>query len=211
MAKRDPRVDAYIAKAAPFARPVLRHVRSVVHAACPDVEETLKWGMPSFTHHGILCGMAAFKAYCTFGFWKGELVVDAKYRGAGGPMGQFGRITKVSELPSQAVLAKYVRKAMKLNEDGVKAPWLVRRAERGPRKAPRTPVDLAAALRKNAKAAATYRAFSPSHRREYVEWIMGAKTAETRARRLATAIEWMAAGKPQNWKYAKTGAKANAR
>src|SRR5882672_7010889 len=113
MATKDPRVDTYIAKAAPFAKPVLERLRSTVHAACPDVEETIKWGMPSFTYHGILCGMAAFKAYCTFGFWKGELIVDAKDRGKQAAMGQFGRITKVAELPSARVMKDYVHQAMK--------------------------------------------------------------------------------------------------
>jgi uncharacterized protein YdeI (YjbR/CyaY-like superfamily) len=210
MGTKDPRVDAYIAKAAPFAQPVLKHLRATVHGACPDVEETIKWGMPSFTYHGILCGMASFKAYCTFGFWKGELIVDAQHRGTERAMGDLGRITKMSDLPSKRVLANYVRQAMKLNEDGVKAPWLVKRAQRAPKPPPRTPADLAAALKQNRQALATFEGFSPSHRREYIEWIVGAKTDETRTRRLATAIAWMAEGKPQNWKYARAKAKATA-
>ena len=205
MPKSDPRVDAYIAKAAPFARPVLEHLRAVVHDACPDVEETIKWGMPSFTYHGILCGLSAFKEYCAFTLWKGELIVEGAAKPSG--MGQFGRITSVADLPPKAVLAKYVKKAMKLNEDGVQPPWLVKRQQRGPRPAPRTPAVLAAALKKNAKARATYAGLSPSHKREYVEWITEAKTDATRDRRIATTLEWLAAGKSRNWKYERKNSK----
>ena len=195
MSSRDPRVDAYIANAAAFARPVLEHLRGIVHRACPDVEETLKWRMPTFMHHGMLCGMAAFKQHCTFGFWKHKLVVgDARDESA---MGQFGCITSVKDLPAPKVLAGYIRKAMLLNEAGVKAP----RKRAAPRPAPRAPTDFAAALKKNGKAAAVYAAFSPSAKREYVEWISEAKRADTRAKRLATAIEWIAQGKQRNWKY----------
>ena len=119
MGTRDPRIDAYIEKAAPFARPVLTHLRAVVNAACPDVVETMKWGHPSFEYEGILCGMASFKAHCAFGFWKHDLVVDGDTK-AKEAMGSFGRLTSVDDLPSKAVLARYVKKAMKLNEDGVK-------------------------------------------------------------------------------------------
>jgi len=195
MPGRDPRVDAYIAKSADFARPILTHLREVVHAACPQCEETLKWGMPTFMHHGILCGIAAFKQHCTFGFWKHKLVVGAgRYDEA---MGQFGCITKVADLPSKKILSGYIKKAMQLNEEGVSVP----RAIGGRRPPPRTPGDLAAALKKNAKAAATYKTFSPSAKREYVDWITEAKTDATRLKRLTTAVEWMAEGKQRNWKY----------
>jgi uncharacterized protein YdeI (YjbR/CyaY-like superfamily) len=196
---KDPRFDAYIETSAPFARPILRYVRAVVHAACPDVVETMKWSSPSFEYHGILCGMAAFKAHCAFGFWKHELVlaqVDAKSREA---MGSFGRITSLDDLPSKTVLTRYIAKAMKLNEDGVK----VERAKTVPKKPLRAPPELSAALARNAKARAAFAAFPPSHKREYVEWIAEAKGADTRARRVAQAIEWMAAGKPRNWKHMK--------
>lgn len=198
MPKTDPRVDAYIAKSAEFARPILTHIRAVVHAACPEVEETLKWGMPSFLYHGILCGMAAFKQHCTFGFWKGELIVDAKGQRADEAMGQFGRLTSVKDLPAKKVLAGYIHKAMELNESGVK----VAKPKRAKvKKEIVTPPDLAAALKKNAKARATFDAFSPSHRREYIEWITEAKREETREKRLKTTIEWLTEGKPRNWKY----------
>jgi uncharacterized protein YdeI (YjbR/CyaY-like superfamily) len=194
---RDPRVDAYIANSAEFAQPILVHLRDVVHKACPQVEETLKWRMPTFMYHGMLCGMAAFKQHCTFGFWKHELVVGKQKAGDRQAMGQFGCITRLADLPSRKMLAGYIKKAMQLNEDGVKAP----RATPKHKPAPRVPDDLAAALKKNRKAAATFAAFSPSNQREYVEWVSEAKREETRSKRLATAIEWLAEGKPRNWKY----------
>lgn len=209
MAKRDPRIDAYIAKSQPYARPILKQLRAVVHEACPDVEETIKWSLPHYQYRGMLCAMAAFKAHCTFGFWKGDLVLGEGGRSAEQAMGQFGRITKVADLPPKSVIARYVRIAMKLNDEGAKPKWLLarnaKRAAKGSRpgtKPPvRVPADLAAALRKNVKARAAFAGFPPSHRREYVEWITGAKRPETRARRLATAVGWMAEGKSYNWRY----------
>jgi uncharacterized protein YdeI (YjbR/CyaY-like superfamily) len=195
MPTRDPRIDAYIAKAAPFARPILERLRELVHRGCPEVVETLKWSAPAFEHHGPLAQMAAFKAHCTFGFWKGELVTETAK--AGEAMGQFGRIATLADLPPDRVVVAYARKAAELNERGVK----VERPKKHPKPAIPVPADLAAALRANAKARATFEAFSPGHRREYLEWIVEAKGADTRARRLATAVEWMAEGKARNWKY----------
>jgi uncharacterized protein YdeI (YjbR/CyaY-like superfamily) len=203
MGSRDPRIDAYIEKSAPFARPILVHLREVVHATVPEVEETMKWSFPHFVYEGMLCGMASFKQHCAFGFWKGALIVDERSRDA---MGQFGRITSLRELPPKKVLAGYVKEAMRLNEEGIKAPS--RAKPKAPRKELPVPDDLAAALRKNARAKAAFDAFPPSHRREYVEWISEAKGEATRARRLATAVEWMAEGKARNWKYMKTRARA---
>jgi uncharacterized protein YdeI (YjbR/CyaY-like superfamily) len=199
MGKRDRRIDAYIAKSGDFAKPVLEHLRQVVHAACPDVEETIKWGHPAFIRHGLLCNMAAFKEHCTLGFWKGSLILDSQGRRADGGWGQFGRITSLSDLPAKSVLTGYVRKAAKLNEEGVRLP---RRptAKHGPVV---VPAALLAALRKNAKARTTFEAFSPGQQRDYAEWIQEAKQEATRARRVATAIEWMSQGKSRNWKYEK--------
>lgn len=195
MGTRDQRVDAYIAKSADFAKPILAHLRDLVHATCPEVEETIKWGMPTFMYHGMLCGVGAFKQHATFGFWKHRLVVGAgRYDDA---MGQFGCITRVADLPAKRELAALIRKAMALNEGGVKAP----KTRARPRPAPRAPADLTVALKKNAKAAATYAAFSPTNKRDYVEWITEAKREETRSKRIAQAIAWMAEGKPRNWKY----------
>jgi len=200
MAARDPRIDAYISKAPEFAGPILTHLREVVHAACPDVEETLKWSMPSFVYAGsILCNMAAFKQHAAFGFWKGRLIVPGDGASNESAMGQFGRITKLSDLPSKKVLAGYIKQAMKLNEDGVKDPARIKPAK--PRPAPPAPDDLLAALKKNKAAKATFDAFSPSCKREYVDWVVEAKRDETRQKRIAQAVEWMAEGKQRNWKY----------
>ncbi|MDR3385988.1 MAG: YdeI/OmpD-associated family protein [Rudaea sp.] len=197
MPTHDPRIDAYIEKSAAFARPILVHLRNVVHRACPQVEETMKWNFPHFMHHGMLCAMAAFKQHCTFGFWKESLVLAGTRQGDGDAMGQFGRITSVKELPAQKVLAAYVRKAMQLNEAGIKSP----RAKPGRKPPLAIPEDMSSALKKNRKAATTFAGFSPSQQREYVEWIGEAKRDETRAVRLATTIQWLSEGKQRNWKY----------
>lgn len=210
---RDPRIDAYIAGAAEFARPILKYLREVVHEGCPAVQETLKWRMPSFEYKGLLCGIAAFKQHCTFGFWKHALVVgpaqDSPTAGKAPPkgptvrnkskeaMGEFGRITQLSDLPPRRVLLGYVRKAAKLNDEGVK----VARPKPAARQALRVPPDLAAALKKKKSAAAHFAEFSYSKRKDYIEWLTEAKSEETRARRLATAVEWIAEGKSRNWKY----------
>ena len=194
--KTDPRVDAFIAKQADFARPILEYLRDTVHAACPDCEETLKWSMPHFMYRGeMLAGMAAFKQHATFGFWRSSLVVGEDNVQADG-MGQFGRLTSIDDLPKRAELEALVRKAMKLTEEGVKPP----RAKQ--EKAPFTvPQDMRAALDANQAAAATFDGFPPSAQREYVEWITESKRDETRTKRLAQAIEWLAEGKRRHWKY----------
>jgi len=201
MARRDPRVDSYIARAAPFARPILEHLRELVHRGDPAITETIKWGMPSFEHGGIVCHMAAFKAHVAFGFWRGDLVgATGKEKEA---MGQFGRIVTLDDLPADRTVVALVKKAAALNEQGVP------KATKPKRPKPELPVpeDLAAALGKNAKARTTFEGFPPSHRREYVEWITEAKTDATRARRVATTLEWLAEGKPRNWKYRKPAPK----
>lgn len=197
MPNLDSRIDAYIAKSAGFAQPILKHLRSVVHEACPDVEETMKWSFPHFMHQGILCSMASFKAHCAFGFWKSSLILknDGKAEKA---MGQFGRLTKIADLPSKKVLKSLIDLAIKLNEAGVPSPT---RSKPRRNKEVVVPELLASALAKNKKARDTFEKFSPSHKREYVEWITEAKTEETRSRRLATTLEWLAEGKPRNWKY----------
>ena len=198
MGKRDPRIDAYIDNAAEFAQPILGRLREIVHEACPEVEETLKWSAPSFLHAGgILCGMAAFKQHASFGFWKHALVV-----GEGVPrdgMGSFGKLTSLKDLPPKKQLLAHIRKAMKLNEEGVKTPAVRKSAT--PKPPPEAPADLAAALKKNAGAKATFDAFPPGQKREYIDWLIEAKREETRQKRLTQAIEWMAEGKRRNWKY----------
>ncbi|HEU4722269.1 MAG TPA: YdeI/OmpD-associated family protein [Gemmatimonadaceae bacterium] len=196
MGTRDPRVDAYIAKQAEFARPILAHIREVVHAACPEVKEEMKWSTPFFTYHGNLCQMAAFKEHCAFGFWKGALVVG---RGSGEDdraAGQFGRITSLKDLPAKKELTAFIKKAMQLNEEGVRVP-----KEKKSRPPLPVPPELTAALAKNRKAREVFEAFSPSHKRDYCEWIGDAKREETKAARVAQAVEWIAEGKPRHWKY----------
>ena len=199
MGTRDARVDDYIAKSAEFARPILTYLRDLVHEACPDVEETMKWSFPHFMYKGMMCSMASFKEHCAFGFWKSSLIVEKGGATAEKAAGQFGRITQLSDLPSKKVLSGYVKEAMKLNEAGVKTPS--RMTPKAPKAELVVPDDLTSALQANQKARATFENFSTSQKREYVEWLTEAKAEATRARRLETAIEWMAEGKPRNWKY----------
>lgn len=200
---RDPRIDAYIAKAEPFARPILEHVRALVHEGCPEVEETIKWGMPSFVHAGgILCGMAAFKRHASFGFWKHAEVLGEPVASEG--MGSFGKLEAVGDLPAKRQLLAYVRKAARLNETrGQEARMrpATPRKTAASRPLPDVPADFAAALRAAPAAHAHFDAFAPSHRREYLAWIIDAKREDTRARRISQAIEWLGEGKSRNWKY----------
>jgi uncharacterized protein YdeI (YjbR/CyaY-like superfamily) len=202
MKNHSPKVDTYIAKSADFAKPILKKIRTLFHKACPEIEETIKWGFPHFEYKGVVGSMAAFKQHASFGFWKGSLLKDShkllsKMENAAM---SFARLTDASQLPSDKVLLEYIREAVALNEEGVKLP---------PRKKParreelEVPDDLARALKQNKKTLANFEAFSPSHKREYVEWIVEAKQPETRAKRLTTAVEWISEGKPRNWKYMK--------
>lgn len=198
MSVHDPRVDAYIAKSADFAQPILRHLRGLVHEACPQVQESIKWGAPSFGYAGgILCGMAAFKHHVSFGFWKHALVMGEGVERDG--MGSFGKMTSLSDVPSKKAMILLIHKAMRLNEQGVKTP--ATRKTAAPRVPLEIPEDLLVALNRNRKAKATFDAFSPSARREYLEWVVEAKREETRQRRIVQAVEWMAEGKQRNWKY----------
>lgn len=213
--KRDPRVDAYIAAATPFAQPILKHVRTLVHQACPDVQETIKWSMPTFMHCGsILAGMAAFKQHASFGFWKHAQVMGEGVQRNG--MGSYGRLQAVSDLPADKRLLADIGKAMRLNEQAaadaparksvsrkLAAAGTTAAAGRGGKRkaAPQLPDDFAAALGRNRKAQTSYADFPPGAQREYVDWITEAKRNETRARRIAQAVEWLAEGKRRNWKY----------
>jgi uncharacterized protein YdeI (YjbR/CyaY-like superfamily) len=195
MVTRDPRIDAYIENAPEFARPVLVELRARVHAACPEVTETMKWRTPSFELGGLLGGLAAFKHYCSFGFWKEPLLrEDPALRAT---VEQVGKVTAVGELPTKAAFAKVLKRAAELNASGAKVP----------RAKPKTKAEIAAhpefakALAASKKASAQFAAFPPSAQREYLEWVADAKKDDTRARRIEQAIEWIAAGKHRNWKY----------
>lgn len=198
MPTTDKRVDAYIDRAQDFAKPILKHLRKLVHDACPDVAETLKWSMPSFEYKGILCGFAAFKHHCTFGFWKESLLKEVKFPEKNA-MGSFGRLTSLKDLPSDATLKKLMREAVRLNAEDIKVKKVVAK----PKKAVVVPDILIEALARNEKAAETFDNFPPSCKREYVEWLTEAKTDATREKRLATTVEWLSEGKRRNWKYEK--------
>ena len=212
MGTKDKRVDEYIAKRADYAKPILKHLRVLVHKGCPDVAETIKWGMPAFEYKGPFCGMAAFKQHCVFGFWKSSLLFDKKQESSNGASrsteklswGARGRdpikacITSIDDLPSDAVILKIIKQAMKLNDEGIKVPM-----KRSVRKPLAMPKEFAAAIKKVMKARANFDAFSPSCKREYIEWITEAKTDATRQKRMDTAVEWIAEGKQRNWKYQK--------
>ena len=201
MPKNDPRVDACIAKAPDFAQPILKRIRKLVHAGCPEVEETIKWQSPSFMYKGMLCSMAAFKNHCTFGFWKHKLIFGKTGEAAGGKergMGQFGKIRNVCELPKDAIVLGWIREAARLNDEGIKVPPRAKPREKKPLI---VPDYFRAALKQNKKASETFNNFSYSHKKEYLEWITHAKGEDTRKRRLEKAVKWMSQGKVRNWKY----------
>ncbi|HEX3625293.1 MAG TPA: YdeI/OmpD-associated family protein [Verrucomicrobiae bacterium] len=187
---KDPRIDDYISRAADFARPILTKVRKLIHRACPKVEETIKWSSPFYLHKGILMTTPAFKKHCALIFWKGKLLLGKERE-------KYRRLTSLADLPGDKFLLSYIRKAVELNEAGTK---IVSRRKPKAREIA-APDDLVAALAKNKPSRATFEKLSPSHRREYIEWVTQAKRPETRLRRIKTAIEWLSAGKSLNWKY----------
>ncbi len=193
------RVDAYIAQAPEYAQPILRKIRSLFHKGCPRIEEKIKWGVPHFDYKGMLGGIAAFKNHVSFGFWKSELIKDTHGLFDRGPKASMCtvKVTSLKDMPPDNVMLSYIAQAVELNDAGAKKV----KAKKAPTKAPTMPADLKALLAKNKKAAATFEGFPPSHKREYIEWIVEAKRDETRQKRLATAIEWMTDGKSRNWKY----------
>ena len=200
MPNRLAQVDTYIAKAAPFAKPILEKIREAFHAASPDVEEAIKWGVPFFQYKGPLGMMSAFKQHVGWGFWKQRLMADPhgilnmEEREAMGGL----KITDVKQLPSKKVMVEYVKEAIRLNEEGVK---IARPPSKRAAEPVEVPADLAAALKKDKKARTVFDGFSPSQQREYIEWITEAKQEGTRQKRLAQTLEWVAEGKTRNWKY----------
>ena len=198
MPSKDKRIDAYIAKAKPFAQPILKHLRELIHKASPQIEENIKWGMPSFEYKGNVCGFASFKEHVGFGFWKASLMKDAeKFLKDNSGMGHLGKVKSLSDLPTDKKFISYIKEAVDLNEKGVKLP----KEKTAAKPPPEAPDYMIKALNKNKKALANFAAFSPSHKREYIEWVTEAKTEATREKRLATAIEWMSEGKSRHWKY----------
>jgi len=196
---KDERVDAYIAKSAAFAQPILNHLRDLLHTTCPEVEETMKWGMPAFDYKGPLCNMAAFKQHAVFGFWKASLMKDKGELkdNQQNAMGHLGKVTGITDLPPDKTIIAWIKEAMKLNENGVKLPP----KKKTDAKEIVVPDYFSKALNKNKPALKVFEAFSPSHKKEYLQWITEAKTKETMNRRMETALEWMAEGKGRNWKY----------
>jgi hypothetical protein len=212
-----PRVDAYIAAAAPFAQPILHHIRELVHKALPDVEEDIKWSMPFFIYRGLMLGnMAAFKQHCSFGIWGQEAAADLRAdpgspassprRGGDGKydrkaMGVLGKLTSLEDLPPDREFAKYLRAAAAEIATGARTQNYSRPKPSTPKPPPEVPASLAAALLKNKAAAVQFAAMPPGCKREYCEWIAEAKRDETRDKRVTTAVEWIAEGKRRNWKY----------
>ncbi|HEX4029256.1 MAG TPA: YdeI/OmpD-associated family protein [Terracidiphilus sp.] len=203
---RNPKVDAYIAKAQPFAKPILTHLRELMHKGCPGAEETIKWSRPFFEYRGAILGnMSGFKEHCSFGFWGEEIGAVLRKAKAvqDGAMGSLGRITRLEDLPSDRDLLDWIRQAAGFVESGqYTSPIAARRkVVKAAKAAPTVPAEFAAALKKHKKAATAFEAFSPSCKREYVDWIAEAKRPETRDKRIGTAVAWIAEGKQRNWKY----------
>jgi len=194
----DPRIDSYIECSADFAKPVLKHIRKLVHKAAPDIKETMKWSFPHFDQKGTVCSMAAFKEHCAFGFWKQTLLESNAFPAEKTAMGSFGRITSVKDLPDDKTMLKLIRDAVELNENGVKVP---RSKKVEPKKELIVPEDLSKALTRNKKAGTTFEKFPYSCRKEYIDWITEARTEPTRNKRLSQTLEWLAEGKRRNWKY----------
>jgi len=202
----DPRVDAYINKSQPFAQPILAHLREVVHKACPGVVESIKWSRPFFEYKGvILANMSAFKEHCSFGFWGEEISAVLREAQVLQPdaMGSLGRITAVADLPPGKQMLALLRQAAAFIDSGTYTSPIAARNKvvKAPVPAPEAPIEFTKAIKANKQAASAFATFSPSCKKEYVEWIADAKRAETRDKRIATAIEWISEGKQRNWKY----------
>jgi uncharacterized protein YdeI (YjbR/CyaY-like superfamily) len=202
----EPRVDDYIAKAQPFAQPILEHLRELVHKACPGVVETIKWSRPFFEYKGAILGnMSAFKEHCSFGFWGEEIAAVLRQEKVLQPdaMGSLGRITRVEDLPPGKQMLSLLRQAVAFIDSGQYTSPISARQKvvKAPAPAPDVPPEFARALKANKGASAVFAKFSPSCKREYIEWIADAKRDETRDKRIATAIEWINEGKQRHWKY----------
>lgn len=191
---KNPKIDEYINNASDFAQPILIKIRSLVHQAHPDIDENIKWGMPSFDYKGIVCHMAAFKQHCSFGFFKHKLI---KGLDGDGGMNSFGKLKSINDLPKDELIITYIKEAVLLNEQGVKLP----KTPTKKKKELIIPDELTKALLKNPKAATVFDNFSYTHKKEYAEWIAEAKRETTKEKRIAQTIEWLIEGKHRNWKY----------
>ncbi|HEX5023623.1 MAG TPA: DUF1801 domain-containing protein [Agriterribacter sp.] len=200
----DKRINVYILNAEGFAQPILNHLRSLVHASCPDVVETIKWGFPHFLYNGaILCSMAAFKKHCAFTFWKASLMTDKHHifkQHEKTAIGHFGRIEKLTDLPSDKIMLSYLKEAVKLNKEKTK----LASAPKPAQSKPDAPEYLLKTITKNKQALIAYSKLSPSHKKEYIEWITDAKTEPTRDKRINTMLQWLEEGKSRNWKHMKS-------
>jgi uncharacterized protein YdeI (YjbR/CyaY-like superfamily) len=205
MGKRSVHIDNYIFNSAEFAKPILEHLRELIHKACPGVEETIKWSVPSFEYKGPFVGMASFKQHCALGFWKAKLLKDPngylspRANEGGSAFGHFGKIKSLKDLPPNKVILDFIKQAKKLNDEGVKLPPRAKKAD----KPLIVPTYFSKALQSNKQALAVFKAFSTSQKREYVDWVTEAKTEATREKRMKTTLEWVAQGKIRNWKYLK--------
>jgi len=201
MGQYNEKVDAYIAKSADFAKPILIHLRELVHRAAPEITEGLKWGFPFFDYKGPVCQMASFKQHCAFGFWKAKLLLDPKgyVKGEGdeAAAGSFGRITSLQDLPPDDVLIGFIHQAIAINEKGIK----VEKKPAAPKAEVIMTPEFDQLLKANLAAMDHFEKFSPSKKREYLEWFAEAKSDATREKRMLQALEWIAEGKSRNWKY----------
>ncbi len=202
----NPRVDAYIHHAKPFAQPILTHLRELVHAACPEIEEEIKWSRPFFVLSGVIvANMAAFTQHCSVGIWGTEMQQILRADGVKfeGSMGTFGRISSLADLPSDKVLLGYLRQAARFISSGQRT-QSYKRPHRVAKVAKEPQPEFLAALKKNKATAKIFAGFSGSCQREYADWIAEAKRPETRDKRIAQAVEWIAEGRQRNWKYQTT-------
>lgn len=200
MEKHDPRIDVYIDQAADFAQPILKHIRALVHEACPEILETMKWSFPHFDYKGTVCSMAAFKNHCAFGFWKSSLIPDPHHllsEDKAQAMGQLGRITSIADLPDKNIFLTYIQNAVILNKEGIK----VDKKPAAPKTTLTIPDYFSESLAKVPAAQQHFENFSYSQKKEYLEWITEAKSEDTRQKRLDTALQWISEGKSRNWKY----------
>ena len=201
MAQLNKKVDAYVNKAAGFAQPILQHLRSIVLDTCPEAEEDIKWGTPHYSYKGDhLCMMAGFKNHCSFSLYKAEFMKDEKISEsvkAGKKFGYMDKLTSLSDLPAKKILVALIREAMALNAQGVKK---VKPATDKP-KLLAVPDYFENALQGNPKAKDVFYTKSDAFRKDYLVWITGAKTEDTRQSRIDQSLEWIAEGKKRFWQY----------